>query len=1180
MFVLMTNISGTAHPDVGSIDIINNLLTKELGIPSICLWRNDLNRRLDNAWNLKWAYPELMTGPDLIRFVIEGNLSESKERRASAIRAFITHQFALEEQVKFKQVDLQNKLLDLFIDVPLGSSYGPDWRYRQRQLYVDEAATTLEVTVPGYEIDFEEEIISEGYRWTNTRRVRKASPGAATYLLAPQISEQVPFVVLEGAPGQGKSTITQYICQVHRMRLLNKTVELSQIPENHRTVAVRLPIKVDLRDFATWLVRRNPFSAEGEEIPQINWGKSLEAFLAALIRSQAGDVAFDVADLHAVIRLSSVLLVLDGLDEVADIKRRTDVVSEIEKGSDRLKSIAASLQVIVTSRPTAFENSPGLPERMFRYFSLGSVTQALIDEYAIKWLKARHLEERESAEVKRILKDKLNLPHLRDLARNPMQLAILLSLIHTRGTSLPDKRTALYDSYVELFFNREAEKSSIVRENRDLLIDIHRYLAWLLHTEAEHSDSKVTGRPNGAIAESRLKEVLRSYLLSEGRDPYLAEILFTGVVERVVALVSRVQGTYEFEVQPLREYFAARFLHETAPYSPVGDEKRGTRPDRFDAISRNFYWLNVTRFYAGCYSKGELASLIDRISELIQDPQFRLLSHPRVLAATLLGDWVFTQHPKSVAEVIRLVLDGIGLRFLLTSYSRRLSNSQPLVLPEECGKSDLISKCIAILRERPPSDYALDVLDLLRSNTNREEIVPLWQREVLQVSGDDRTAWIEFRLKLGCIPTINLDTLMEVLSDCDLDIRRIDILMRAGRTDFLELSEDVFRLALNGLLNRSLLVNRGSRKPNILEAFGQTLNPARYALAFSGATQAPLSNLLKRIDRVGYELRHKFDFLTAFPDANSCKTVIQTVVRLEEIEVIRWATELEPWEFLVSAIQQEFGERFVTFQLANVASGIKSSSETCTDSSDLFDSTKSLCRRSRYARLRAGNPNWWLKEWGQASTVDRQMLCGILYFTWASSNTIIQTLETVDVIVGELQDEMWHILFESVEQSVQLTRNQSGERTMSIDCDALPKITSPRTMALLRLRAKTTTAEWLYKNGLGQYSGNDHHIFGLIQADAINHLVNSRGDSKEHLRLLARAYESGVLSPAYSSYEFTRHGPLRQISIEVAREIVENSNRYPSFLVAGAEARCREEVAKNVQPVRLIAINEHWFSHH
>jgi hypothetical protein len=371
-----------------------------------------------------------------------------------------------------------------------------------------------------------------------------------------------------------------------------------------------------------------------------------------------------------------------------------------------------------------------------------------------------------------------------------MQLAILLSLIHTRGTSLPDKRTALYDSYVELFFNREAEKSDIVRDNRDLLIDIHRYLAWLLHTEAELGSSAPSLRQNGAIEEGRLKQVLQDYLKAEGHhDPMLLEKLFTGVVERVVALVSRVQGTYEFEVQPLREYFAARYLYETAPYSPVGNERHGTKPDRFDAIARNFYWLNVTRFYAGCYSKGELASLIDRLGELIRDPDFCFLSHPRVLAATLLSDWVFTQHPKSVSEVIGLVVDGLGLRFLLTSNSRRVSHSYPLILPSACGKEELVARCFELLRNHPSTDYALDIVDLLQSNASRAEISPLWLHETSSVTDTSRTAWLRYGLQLGLLSTVSSDVLQDLLSDLPLTAERADLLMRGRRADVIQGSE-------------------------------------------------------------------------------------------------------------------------------------------------------------------------------------------------------------------------------------------------------------------------------------------------------------------------------------------------------------------------------------------------------
>ncbi len=615
-YVLLTNVRGTAHPHSGSIDVANKMLVEALGIPAVCWWRDDLCRRLDSSWDLKWSYPELMTGPDLIRYVIENGLSEANERRASAVRAFTKYQYSTEQEVKFKQVELQNKLLDLFVDVPIEETSGRGAyghhrrRLRAYETWVLPIKPPEELVFPAsvsmhdlvHLAPFEtvtgqlsSEYVEDIIRYQSLNILRHAGiRGAGDFLLQPKVQSLFPRVVLEGAPGHGKSTIIQYICQVHRMRLLEMQEEVQQLPDSHKNASLRLPIKVDLRDLASWLARRNPFTPEGGEITPAEWTRSLESFLSALIRYQSGGIQFDVADLHAVARLSAILLVFDGLDEVADIDRRREVVDEIVKGVTRLEANAASLQVVVTSRPAAFANSPGLPEDRFKYFELGDLSRELIDKYAEKWLKARRLHERESADVKKILKEKLTQPHLRDLARNPMQLAILLSLIHTRGTSLPDKRTALYDSYIELFFNREAEKSPIVRDHRELLINIHRYLAWLLHAEMELGNEREQGRGNGAIAADRLTKVLKEYLENEGHDPNLATTLFKGMVERVVALVSRVQGTYEFEVQPLREYFAARFLYETAPYSPPGAEKHGTKPDRFDAIARNFYWLNTT----------------------------------------------------------------------------------------------------------------------------------------------------------------------------------------------------------------------------------------------------------------------------------------------------------------------------------------------------------------------------------------------------------------------------------------------------------------------------------------------------------------------------------------------------------------------------------------------------------
>jgi hypothetical protein len=273
---------------------------------------------------------------------------------------------------------------------------------------------------------------------------------------------------------------------------------------------------------------------------------------------------------------------------VADIALRNRIVAEVSEAAARLEENALSAQIVVTSRPAAFANSPGFPRDEWQHLQILPLSRQAIETYANKWLEGRSADAREKRDVLSLLNEKLGQPHVRDLARNPMQLAILLALISVQGASLPDKRTALYDKYIDVFLNRESEKSRVVRDYRELLVQIHRFLAWTLQAEAETETSGA-----GRIAEGRLRETLRNLLESSGRSAQLVEELFSGMVQRVMALVSRVQGTFEFEVQPLREYFSARYLYDTAPYSPPGKEHQGTLPERFDAIARNFYWLNV-----------------------------------------------------------------------------------------------------------------------------------------------------------------------------------------------------------------------------------------------------------------------------------------------------------------------------------------------------------------------------------------------------------------------------------------------------------------------------------------------------------------------------------------------------------------------------------------------------------
>jgi hypothetical protein len=339
----------------------------------------------------------------------------------NALRAFLAEQYAEDMEVKFKQVELHTKLLDLFIDLP--------FRFSLRR--------SGKMQVAPVRIDFPTRVTTEDSKTITITNFNEeqSTEGTATLLLSAFADQFLTQVVVEGAPGQGKSTLAQYLCQVHRISLLDKSADLDKIPECDKHFSRRIPFKVDLRDLASWLGGVDPFTTAGPQLAEV---RSLESFLARLVRHVSGGLDFNVNDLLEVSKLAPLLIVLDGLDEVVDIKQRAEVITSVTRALPRLRENCPALSVIVTSRPAAFANSPGFDQEQFVYIDLLSVKRSQIDQYAKKWMGVRGLVAKERLEFEQILKEKLDAPHLRDLARNPMQLTILLSLILTQGPALPD----------------------------------------------------------------------------------------------------------------------------------------------------------------------------------------------------------------------------------------------------------------------------------------------------------------------------------------------------------------------------------------------------------------------------------------------------------------------------------------------------------------------------------------------------------------------------------------------------------------------------------------------------------------------------------------------------------------------------------------------------------------------
>jgi len=1135
-YKLITNLSATAHLDRGSLDRVQRAMDRLLPIPAQCWWRDDLNRRLENAFDLKLSYPELFTGSDFIRLLVERGRRDSEAlRRRHAISAYLADQYEREREVRFKQAELSNELLGVFIDVPAAPQVS-------ETLAWDSPATRLAETISMLSPNR-----TQSHRFDELRNpLSAAAAGAGSLLLDPAFQEAAPCVIIEGAPGQGKSTMLQYVCQVHRLRLLDKS--LTEVDPNHAASPVRLPLKVDLRDLAQWLT--NPKRLIGEDVPQHL--RSLEGFLASQITGASGGVEFDVADLHAAIADSKVLLALDGLDEVVDISDRSNVIAAIVEGVQRLQPEAVSLQVVVTSRPASFVGAGSLPDNLFQHLRLQSIGRELIDTYAEKWMCARNLDNREKQDLKEILDAKLKQAHIRDLAHNPMQLAILLNLIHRRGRALPDQRTELYSSYMEIFLDREADKSASVRDHRQLLMTLHGHIAWLLHCQAEGSAR------GGRFSTGQIEEVVEQFLLAKGHPPDLFENLFGGVFDRVGALVSRIQDTYEFEVQPLREFFAARYLYQTAPHSAAGKRRAGTRPERFDAIARHPYWLNVTRFYAGSYDIGELSSLADRLSLLRRDQVLGGTSHPRIVSGQLLADWTFQQELAVQDRVVAPLVRDLKTRGTISEqHDLYQAQSSSIGIPSDCGGEKLAAEALKLLRKERRWDrrsaLASAAIAQLPDPEDRKE---RWLEILGSVKGQEKDRWIRSSYSLRLTNSLRPADLQNVT----LHSTTIQAILYAEQFEFFDDNEDLAKKAAEAILEApkegEVAVNgQGHPLPALAEALriDTVVNRTRSRDLISQAVAETESS-----SRPGY---------------SAVYGLLSYVSTLLDGESLQGRSELRPWNVFVEEGRRLFGDRKGLTDLAIVAAGVADRRDRGRGHDDLFDSLSPLCRRARHARLRSGDERWWAETLERAGDTEDKILALALCWTWASEGTLQNNLSALRTIQGELDDADTDRLLDVISRARSFSRVSAerlkGDLWFSDD-------DGPTLLACLEGRLKKGAARQAVKKfDLFSRPVTCHSVLDRLWSHEADLLDAEPDRWSQVIEMIGARYKSNFWTPGFA-FGFDA-GQEAKLPFDVARAIVKKAGALPVRLVASAEATCMSSAQAQLKSVGEIAARDRWF---
>ena len=1174
-YYLVTNVQGTAHPETGTIDRLNDTLTKRFKIPCYVWWRDDLDARLDNASDIKWSYPEICRATDVLQLLIRRPEYQAELEAARAITAYMGKQHGDDRDVKFKQVELKRKITDLFVDIPIGHKGSLREGRRDRRAY------SSDVVLNRY---FEE--LKEDLDLGSDEDSPFVHRGlAAGFLLHMPFNNGVSRLVLEGAPGQGKSTVTQFLCQVNRLKLLQgRRAELSTVSRVHSEAPTRTPFRTDLRDYAAWVAGRHPFAKAGEATAPDEDQRSLECFLAMQIGWHSGGLSLSQHDLLDFFARAHCVVVLDGFDEVADIPTRARLVDEICDAANRLDSHALSLQIIVTSRPAAFANSPGFPEEDWIHLELNDLKRSNIRDYKQKWSEAQDLTAEEDEALTITLEDKLGQPHLRDLSRNPMQLAILLQLMHVQGAALPDKRTALYDEYMKIFLNREVEKKQIAGDHRELILAIHGLLAWVLQVQAE------TGKGSGSISKDALTMEVSAYLKKEEHDPALAEAILKGTTERVGALVSRVQGTWEFEVQPLREYFAARHLHKTAPYSPPGSIKRGTRPDRFAALAKSSYWTNVTRFFCGFYDVGELPSLVDGLIAVSERKGYELICQPRRLALMLLGDYVFTQSPRSVRRLIELITKDRSFERLLAANCD--DEQRGLTLPELAGGRALFEVCTEMLKLSENDVLRRALRQVIARNGDIESIRELALLGNLLTERPLRK--LEEARDLNLIDEMSGEEI-ERLSDGNVELR-VRWLAEANRYDAIMEDPDLYRCAQTGLFNCEMFFffhgryRESSSSP--LVTLSELLFPHFLSECF--AIQPERTGLFGRREFQRRSLLNQGQNAGETRSLDQVEEFCRYVVTLMESEPGVWRSDLTPWEKLVDRGFKEAPEGRLFKMIALLSTFVSSTWQALEDDREEnkgvdfascmaadsingiwdaheFSGTPGLVRRLYFAKHKGNSLDWW-KDKLSCGTTDHNTVLLATVVCWGSDNVIGELSGQISSALDSLNEEAWSEFWSLITPALSI----SGPEVMQLESDWFlgnNGLTERLAAALTSRLSEGADRRLVARRCFGRYKGGDWRILQVAADWELHSDPYDEIDWEFAKRLSSQARAKGIEN--LFSHTHARHRV--NVPREVAEEVLSNCEMHNWQFLSLCETSLGSIVAQRERGVAFVSEEEEWF---
>lgn len=610
-YIIATNVTLSPVSEVGGKDRVNETFERyknRVGIYGYKIWDYDeLRTMLDSSPEIRSTYNAWLMPGDVLAILL-GNIGETSavSQFKKIIVNYIQKELHSDEFVRLGQAGATDrdstKLSKVFIDLPIDESSDHGASDAGRRLSSIKS------------MNFEENLSIRILVHVGNDRLARSVIARNLKSDVGSVRDQSGRIVFLGGPGQGKTTLSQFVCQLHRAAALKQMGLDNFLPDTRSSVEsvlrqaasegidcpnlARFPFRIVLNSFAADL-------SEGKV-------STIVEYLAIKIKQRTG-YGLSCDALRSWLKEYPWLVVLDGLDEVPSSSNRGSVMSAVQDFLIDINDLDADVLLIATTRPQGYNDEFSPENFSHRYLSPLTVPQAL--RYAGKLVNQRWGSDQDKALS---ILSKLSIAGEEEstarLMRSPLQVTIMSLLVETLGVP-PRERWRLFREYFSVITRREKERSipsaELLNSYEPDINYMHKEVGFELQRISERS-----GHTDATLRADKFAEIVRRRLANEGHGGAnlsdLESRITTAALERLVFLVSPVKGFIGFEIRSLQEFMASEYITD-APDSEIIKS--------LNSIALAPHWRNVFLFAAGrCFHekqhlRGDLHQLICSLNE-------------------------------------------------------------------------------------------------------------------------------------------------------------------------------------------------------------------------------------------------------------------------------------------------------------------------------------------------------------------------------------------------------------------------------------------------------------------------------------------------------------------------------------------------------------------------------------